>query len=157
MSVNSLSVVAVTDSRSSLDAAVGQRQQVAQGWINTYPLSSGMSTISKKSGKTHRMLNLNELCWNTPCAAKIGHSETLIHRWTRSSVIQYFLCHYVLLMYCSHTVSGLSKKSNRGTQLHKYYMKRRTLLLALLVFSLHCLHNYKASYIILLLLLLFYI
>lgn len=93
------------DTRSNLDIAVGSRQQATQGWINTYPLSSGMSTISKKSGR-----------WGFS-PGSLGSSGS----WSASEGA---LC---------PPAPGMSKKTNRGSQLHKYYMKRRTLLLSLLV------------------------
>lgn len=121
MSVNSLSAMAVADSRSNLDVTVGQRQQIPQGWINTYPLSSGMSTLSKKSGEKHRLLKTN--------VAQLTSICFLFPSETSAFSLYLYKCEFYIVL-------GLSKKSNRGTQLHKYYMKRRTLLLALLVFTL---------------------
>lgn len=102
--MNSLSVMNAADLRSNIDSS-SRSQQSGQGWINTYPLSSGMSTASKKSGKAAVNPEIK------PTERRTLHSLTAppLH------------------------LLGTSKKSNRGTQLHKYYMKRRTLLLALLV------------------------
>ena len=125
------------DTRSNLDITVGSRQQATQGWINTYPLSSGMSTISKKSGRWevccwgHHMqvIILVASCLMDTCSdSRTEHCKLPLglESQGRQVASEDYTCALSFLL-------GMSKKTNRGSQLHKYYMKRRTLLLSLLV------------------------
>lgn len=125
------------DTRSNLDITVGSRQQATQGWINTYPLSSGMSTISKKSGQweacswgPHIQVTILVASYlmDTCSDNRTEHCKLPLGLETQGRQVasKDYTCALSFLL-------GMSKKTNRGSQLHKYYMKRRTLLLSLLV------------------------
>lgn len=68
-SLNSLSVMTAQDPRSTMshDSSSRSQQSGQSGWINTYPLSSGMSTASKKSGNTtHTHTQDRQTQWARP-------------------------------------------------------------------------------------------